>query len=144
MTKFLLNFSVPFRIVDCWTEQNNHRASFLKNGIPERDSRSVPLCQVSDGTSNFGHNIGPLDKHNNVQYLSTTQMRKMWQIQLRLGWDAIPDSRQKALQQLLRTKPQLQWEAVPDLSFDTEDFLSPVTIYPIMIKCSISPLSVSD
>uniref|UniRef100_A0A1I7VPZ1 FSA_C domain-containing protein n=1 Tax=Loa loa TaxID=7209 RepID=A0A1I7VPZ1_LOALO len=123
----------PFRIVDCWTEQNNHRASFLKNGIPERDSRSAPLCQLFDGASNL--------EHNKFQRSSTNRMRKVWQIRVRLGWDAIPDSRQKAFQQLLRTKPQLQWEAVPDLLLDTEDFLSPITIYPIMIQCSISLLS---
>ncbi|VBB34419.1 unnamed protein product [Acanthocheilonema viteae] len=132
---------IPFRIVDCWTEQNNHRTNFLKNGIPKRDSQSVPLCQLFDGTDNFDYNTDPFDKYNNVQSSTIDQMRKKWQIQLRLGWDALPDSRQKALQQLLRTKPQLQWEAVPDLSLDKEDFLSPITIYPIMIHCSISPLS---
>ncbi|CAG9531424.1 unnamed protein product [Cercopithifilaria johnstoni] len=133
---------IPFRVVDCWTEQNNHRASFLKNGIPQKDSQSVPLCQLFDGTNKFEYNIDPIDKYNNIQRSSSiNQMRKIWEIRLRLGWDALPDSRQKALQQLLRTKPQLQWEAVPDLSFDTEDFLSPITIYPIMIHCSISPLS---
>uniref|UniRef100_A0A8R1XSK0 Uncharacterized protein n=1 Tax=Onchocerca volvulus TaxID=6282 RepID=A0A8R1XSK0_ONCVO len=141
----ILSKHIPFRIIDCWTEQNNHRAKFLKNGIPERDSRSMPLCQLFDGIDNFEYNfnsnISHLDEYNNVHPASINQMRKIWQIRLRLGWDAIPDSRQKAFQQLLRTKPQLQWEAVPDLLFDSKDFLSPVTIYPIMIQCSILPLS---
>uniref|UniRef100_A0AAF5PLX6 Bm337 n=1 Tax=Wuchereria bancrofti TaxID=6293 RepID=A0AAF5PLX6_WUCBA len=132
---------IPFRIVDCWTEQNNHRANFLKNGIPERDSRSVPLCQLFDRANNFEGNISPLDKSSNIQQSSINQISKVWQIWLRLGWDIIPDSRQKALQQLLRTRPQLQWKAIPDFLFDTKDFLSPITIYPIMIQCSISPLS---
>uniref|UniRef100_A0A183GYD2 Recep_L_domain domain-containing protein n=1 Tax=Onchocerca flexuosa TaxID=387005 RepID=A0A183GYD2_9BILA len=141
----ILSKHIPFRIIDCWTEQNNHRTKFLKNGIPVRDSRSVPLCQLFDGIDNVGYNfnsnIGHLDEYNNVHPASINQMRKIWQIRLRLGWDAIPDSRQKAFQQLLRTKPQLQWEAVPDLLFDSKDFSSPVTIYPIMIQCSILPLS---
>uniref|UniRef100_A0A912H4H3 Bm337, isoform a; Bm337, isoform c n=2 Tax=Brugia malayi TaxID=6279 RepID=A0A912H4H3_BRUMA len=132
---------IPFRIVDCWTEQNNHRANFLKNGIPERDSRSVPLCQLSNRANNFESNINPLNKYSNFQQSSINQISKVWQIWLRLGWDIMPDSRQKALQQLLRTKPQLQWKAIPDFLFDTKDFLSPITIYPIMIQCSISPLS---
>ncbi|KAM3727323.1 Lysine-specific demethylase JMJ17 [Dirofilaria immitis] len=141
----ILSKHIPFRIIDCWTEQNNHRANFLKNGIPEKDSQSVPLCQLFDGIDNIGNNfnsnIGSLDKYSNVYPDSFNQVRKIWQIRLRLCWDTIPDSRQKAFQQLLRTKPQLQWEAVPDLSFDNDDFLSPITIYPIMIQCSISPLS---
>uniref|UniRef100_A0A915PWQ5 Uncharacterized protein n=1 Tax=Setaria digitata TaxID=48799 RepID=A0A915PWQ5_9BILA len=125
-----------FRIVDCWTEQNNHRTNFLKNGIPERDSQAAPLCQLFDEISNYQY-----DSDNSNQIVSANQMRKMWQIRLRLAWDALPDSRQKALQQLLRTKPVLQWDAVPDLSIDINDFLSPITIYPIMIQCSLSPLS---
>uniref|UniRef100_A0A0R3RMT1 Phosphatidylinositol-glycan biosynthesis class X protein n=1 Tax=Elaeophora elaphi TaxID=1147741 RepID=A0A0R3RMT1_9BILA len=134
---------IPFRIIDCWTEQNNHRANILKNGIPERDSRSVPLCQLFNDANSFDDSIDPLNKYDNGQHsaIITNEMRKMWHIRLRLGWDALPDSRQKAFRQLLRTKPHLQWEAVPDLSFDTDDFLSPITIYPITIQCSVSPFS---
>ncbi|MCP9264954.1 hypothetical protein DINM_020104 [Dirofilaria immitis] len=104
-----------------------------------RDSQPISmlipeLCLSNDTIQN-------LDKYSNVYPDSFNQVRKIWQIRLRLCWDTIPDSRQKAFQQLLRTKPQLQWEAVPDLSFDNDDFLSPITIYPIMIQCSISPLS---
>lgn len=125
-------------------EQNNHRANFLKNGIPKRDSQSVPLCQLFDGTDKleFKYDNDNTD-NSNQQSFAYNQIRKMWEIRLRLSWDALPDSRQKALQQLLRTKPQLQWEAVPDLSLNIDDFSSPITIYPIMIHCTISPLSVS-
>lgn len=134
---FQLNLSVPLRIANCWTEQENHRTYFLKNGIPERDSQLVPLCQLFDGAS--------IVEHNNVhqQFGDINEIRKVWKIRVRLGWDTLPDSRQKALQQLLRTKPNLQWEAVPDLLLHTNNFLSPITIYPIMIQCSLSPISVS-
>ncbi|VDK48870.1 unnamed protein product [Gongylonema pulchrum] len=42
---------------------------------------------------------------------------------------------------MLRTKPQLQWEAVPDLSFDQQNQQIPVTIYPIIVQCSVVVVS---
>ncbi|VDM91917.1 unnamed protein product [Litomosoides sigmodontis] len=139
LTLVISSKHLPFHIVDCWMEQNNHRANFLQNGIPSRDSQSVPLCQLIDEADKFEFKYA--NDSSDRQPFAYNKMRKMREIRLRLSWDALPDSRQKALQQLLRTKPQLQWEAVPDLSLNMDDFLSPITIYPIMIHCTIAPLS---
>lgn len=140
-----MKLSVPFRIVHCWTEHDNHQTSFIKAGTPARDSRNAPLCHLYDEYPEANRDFDNHDFHNHdldFQKENYAWNRKLWRIRLRLAWDALPDSRQKALQQLLRTKPQLQWEAVPDLQFDSEDLQSPITISPIMIRCYAEMVSI--
>ncbi|VDN05562.1 unnamed protein product [Thelazia callipaeda] len=87
---------VPFRIVDCWTEQQNHVMNFIHNGIPLRDAQEIPLCKLNRVN---GYNYSNYDTNNYSDLMKETN--RNWHIQLHLSWDTLPDSHQKALKQLL-------------------------------------------